>query len=103
MVATHPKKKIEIVIDAIAVPDVIAIVRKSGAKGHTVIPNATGSGPRGKRGRHDIFQEGENAVILVIADETVVLAILESVMTLLESYAGVAFVSDVQVARADHF
>lgn len=103
MVQLHPKKKIVIVIDATAVPDVVAIAKRAGAKGHTLIPHATGRGSRGVRGAHDIFDEGQNAIVIVIGENDVVLRILDEAMTLLESYAGVAYVSDVQVARPDHF
>ncbi len=100
---THPKKRLDIIIDATAVPDVVRLVEAGGARGYTIVPSVSGKGHRGIRMGHDIFERGQNAIVIVVADEQIAHAILEKVMGLLERYAGVAYLVDVEVARRDLF
>jgi len=95
MLPLHPKKKVEIVIDSAATEEAVALIERSGAKGHTVV--------RGIRTGHDIFEHGQNDLIIVVTRPEVAERIVRDVMRLLESFAGVAYVSDVQVVRDDHF
>lgn len=99
----HPKKKVEIVVDASACDRMVRIIENAGAKGHTVIPQVTGKGHRGIRSGHDIFEDTRNVVILAIVPEPIAMRILEEALRVLETTAGVAYVSDVQVARDDYF
>lgn len=100
---THRKRKVEIVVDAAHVESVIAIVEKHGAKGYTVIDEIHGKGHRGLRAGHDIFAKGRNALVIVIASPAIGDAILADAVALLRTRAGIAYASDVDVAREDYF
>lgn len=97
------RKRLEIVIDAAAVPQVTALAEQSGAKGYTIVPHVSGKGHRGIRRGRDVFAEGENAMIVVIARAEVVASILLGLAPLLDKYAGIASVADVMVLRGDYF
>lgn len=97
------RKRLDVVIDAAAVPRVTALAEAAGAKGYTVLPNVTGKGHRGIRRGHDLFAEGENAMVIIIAREEVVAAILRDLAPLLDEHAGVATVADVMVLHGDYF
>ena len=98
------KKKVEIVVDAAALDAVVAIVESAGAKGYTIVPKASGKGHRGVRAAHDVFEdEAKNALVIVVAPEDVARRILTESLRLLESYAGIAYLTDVEVARGDYF
>lgn len=99
----HPRKKVTIVIDRAALPQVVALVKGAGAKGYTLIPNLGGEGHRGIRSGHDIFEPAQNVLLVVIAREEVARRIVDDVMDLLERHAGIVYLSDVEVARADLF
>jgi nitrogen regulatory protein PII len=99
----HSKKKVEIIVDAAARERVTRIVERAGAKGYSIVNKVQGRGPRGIRGSHDIFDEARNVLIIVVASAEVAQRILDSVLPFLETTAGVAYVSDVSVARDDHF
>lgn len=98
-----PRKKIEIVVDATAEADVVAIIERAGAKGYTVIPNVSGRGHRGIRTSHDIFDPAPNVIIIAVCAESIADRIIDNTMQLLERRAGILTVTDVQVARGDLF
>jgi PII-like signaling protein len=99
----YKKKKIEIIVDSSCAPQLLKICERIGAKGYSVIPNISGKGHRGVRGDSDIFDIFRNVMIVVIATEPVVMRIIEESQVLLENYAGIVYVSDVEVVRDEHF
>ncbi|HVL48539.1 MAG TPA: hypothetical protein VM889_08285 [Candidatus Thermoplasmatota archaeon] len=99
----HTRKKVEIVIDAAARERVLAIIREAGAKGYTIVPRVEGQGHRGLRSGHDIFDPARNVRITTVATQAVAERILRDVLVVLEKHAGIAYLSDVQVAGADYF
>jgi nitrogen regulatory protein PII len=99
----YKKKKIEIIVDSSCAPQLLKICERIGAKGYSVIPNISGKGHRGVRGDSDIFDIFRNVMIVVIATEPVVMRIIEESQALLENYAGIVYVSDVEVVRDEHF
>lgn len=99
----HRKKKIEIVVDAVCAPQLLKMCERVGAKGYTVISNVSGKGHRGVRGDGDIFDIFRNVLIIIIAAEGVAQRIVEESQPLLENYAGIVYVADVEVVRDDHF
>lgn len=98
-----PRKKVEIVVDAIAEQDVVTLVERAGATGYTVVPNVGGRGHRGIRVGHDIFDPAPNVLVIVVCAEAIADRIVEDAMRLLERRAGILTVTDVGVARGELF
>ena len=99
----HHKKKIEMIVDAACLPQLLKMCERVGAKGYTVIPNVSGKGNRGVRGSSDIFDIFRNVLIIVIATEEIAARIVAESQLLLQHYAGIIYTSDVEVVRDEHF
>jgi nitrogen regulatory protein PII len=97
------RKKVEIVVEAARLAKRLEMIEALGDTGHTVIPEAAGTGHRGVRDEAHVSDVFRNALIIVIATQDVVLRIVEAVHKLLKNYAGIIYVSDVYVVRDDHF
>lgn len=97
------KKKIEIVVEAACARAIIAMVEKAGAKGYTVVPNVSGKGNRGVRDEAELSDVFRNVLIIVVAAEDIAARIVEASHSVLENYAGIVVVSDVDVLRDEHF
>jgi len=99
----YPKKKIEIVVEAVRVQRILEMIESSGGKGFTVIPQVSGKGNRGVRNEAHVNDVFRNVHIIVIAAEDVAKRIVQNAQPLLKDYAGIVYVSDVQVVRDQHF
>lgn len=99
----YKKKKVEMIVDSVCAPQLLQMCERVGAKGYSVIPNVSGKGHRGVRSDGDIFDIFRNVLILVIAAEPVAMKIIEESQLLLENYAGIVYLSDVEVVRDTHF
>ena len=103
MVQLYRKKKIEIVVEAARARAVIEMIEDAGAKGYTVVPDVSGKGNRGVRDEAHLSDVFRNMLIIVIAAEEIASQIVEQSQALLENYAGIVVVSDVEVVRNEHF
>ena len=103
MVQTFRKKKVEIVVEASRARAIINMIEAVGAKGYTTIPNVSGRGNRGTRDEAHLSDVFGNVMIIVVAAEKIASMILEQSQGLLENYAGIVMVSDVEVIRDEHF
>lgn len=103
MAQLWPKKKVEIVVEASRAKAMIATIERAGAKGYTVVPEVSGKGNRGVRDEAVLSDVFRNVLIVVIAAEEVAARIVEESHSVLEHYAGIVVVSDVQVVRNEHF
>lgn len=97
------KKKIEIVVEAARVRAIIEMIDNAGARGYTVVPDVSGKGKRGVRDEAHLSDVFRNMLIIVIATEEIATRIVEASQSLLENYAGIVVVSDVEVVRDEHF
>lgn len=89
-------KRVEIILEALALPAALDIITKAGATGYTVVPEAWGRGARGERvdlGFSDVMR---NALIIVIAPADVAERIAAGVGPLLADYAGILTVANVE-------
>ena len=103
-ITTHPKKRIEIMIEAPALGRVTAALDRAEATGYTVLPALAGRGNGGTWQRDDAFGDSGRIVCVVcISDAQSVPAILEALKPLVERHIGIVSVADVQVIRAEHF
>lgn len=103
MVQLYKKKKIEIIVEAARSRAVIEMVEKAGARGYTVVPQVSGKGNRGVRDDAHLSDVFRNVMIIVIAAEDISNRIIDQSQALLEHYAGIVVVSDVEVVRDEHF
>ena len=99
----YKKKKIEIVVEAARVQKILAMLEAEGAKGYTIIPQVSGKGHRGIRDEAHVSDVFRNVLIIVIAAEDVAERIIQNAQPLLENYAGIIYVTDIQVVRDEHF
>lgn len=103
MVQLYRKKKIEIIVEAARARAIIEMIEDAGAKGYTVVPDVSGKGNRGVRDEAHLSDVFRNMLIIVIAAEEVASRIVEQSQSLLENYAGIVVVSEVEVVRNEHF
>jgi len=99
----YRKKRIEIVVESSLTPGMIEMINAAGATGYTVVPEVSGKGNRGIRNDAHLSDVFGNDLIIVIAAEEIASRIVEQSQTLLENYAGIVVVSDVEVVRDHHF
>ncbi len=97
------KKKIEIVVEAARARAIIEMIEKAGAKGYTVVSNVSGRGNRGIRDEGDLSDVFRNSLIIVVAAEDIAAGIVTASQSILENYAGIVVMSDVEVIRDEHF
>lgn len=104
MVEMHAMKKVEIVIDEAAVDRVVRVIEQANATGYTIVRNVSGTGSRGVRSAgDDIFDTFSNALIIVVTRPPAAERILEGVLRIMKTHAGIVYTVDVGVARPDHF
>lgn len=99
----YRKKKIELIVEAARSRAVIEMVENAGARGYTVVPQVSGKGNRGIRDDAHLSDVFRNILIIVIAAEDIAERIVDQSQALLENYAGIVVVSDVDVVRNEHF
>ncbi|MEM6258248.1 MAG: transcriptional regulator [Planctomycetota bacterium] len=87
-------KRIELVIDAAHTPELIKVIRASGATGFTVVRDVHGSGDRGDRMGDELGNVFRNCYIIVAAGETIAEKLIYDARPLLERYGGMCLVSD---------
>ncbi len=99
----HQKKRIEIVVEASCAPTILEMIEATGAKGYTVLQDVSGKGHRGVRTDSHLSDVFRNVLIIVIAAEEIAREVVRKSQPLLENYAGIVTMSDVDVVRNDHF
>lgn len=67
------------------------------------MPDVSGRGNRGVRDEGHLSDVFRNMLIIVIVAEEIANLIVEQSQPLLENYAGIVVVSDVEVIRDEHF
>lgn len=99
----HPRKRIEIVVEAVRAEQVTDLLDRLGATGWTVMPVLSG------RGRQGLRQGGvpggvlDNVVVLCIASAEVATRIVEAQDELLGARPAIVAIGDCAVLRPDHF
>ncbi|HVL70427.1 MAG TPA: transcriptional regulator [Beijerinckiaceae bacterium] len=101
---THPKKRIEIVLEAPALNRLIDRLEKANVSGYTVLPALAGRGSGGGWSREGLAGDaGRMVMVLCIIDGARVDEVLEAAYGVVSRHIGIVAVSDVQVIRAEHF
>lgn len=95
-VSLRPMKRLEIVVDTPHLERLLSRLRDAGAKGYTVLPNASGFGDRGtQRGDDPSGVSGNTCVLLAVPVEDAP-KILEATRAALRRTGGICLVSDCQ-------
>lgn len=99
----HRKKRVDIVVEASCVPRILEMIEATGAKGYTILHEVSGKGHRGVRNDSHLTDVFRNVMIIVVATEATARKIISASQPLLEDYAGIVTMSDVDVVRDEHF
>ncbi len=101
---TTPAKRIEIIIEAPALPKLSRALEAAGATGYTVLPVFGGYGRTGAWTREGEVSGGQGMVaVLVITQADRVEALTDAVYEVMERQIGVMAVSDCAVVREERF
>ncbi len=104
MVDMHPKKRVEIVVEAPALHRLTDALDRAGVTGYTIVPALAGRGRGGSWSGEGLAGDAGRMVIVVsIVDAARADAVVSGVYAVLARQIGVVSVSDVAVIRADHF
>ncbi|MEO5656588.1 MAG: hypothetical protein ABIO65_10735 [Nitrospiria bacterium] len=95
-------KKLEIVIEAIKLDQVIAIIDEAGASGYTIVSSTTGRGQRGRRAGGGLTNVFRNAMVMAVVEDAVAATILKRLEHLIQHFAGMAVVTDALVLWPDY-
>jgi PII-like signaling protein len=101
---THPKKRIDLIIEAPLLRRITERIEKAGVSGYSVLPVIAGSGQSGSWSADgQIGAAGQMAAVVCIVDATKVDIVLEAVFEVVQRQIGLVTVSDVAVVRSDRF
>jgi PII-like signaling protein len=101
---THPKKRIDIMVEAPLMQRVLKVLDDNGVSGYTVLSVLAGRGKDGAWHRDGIVgRAGALVSIFCILDEARVEQVLEPVFAIVSKQIGIVTISDVRVIRRDHF
>ncbi len=100
---THPKKKIEIVVEAPLRSRLLGLLDRLEVSGYTVLPAVAGRGHHGAWEEGHISDADRMVVVVCLVDSGRLDAILDAVYGALAERIGIVYVADVAVVRPDHF
>ena len=104
MVTTHPRKKIEILVDAPLLSRIQQLARDAGASGYTLQRTIGGEGGQGRwRAEEVTGGAGSKVVFATIVDEEIAERFLSNLEPLLSEYGLLVTVSLVEVIRGERF
>ncbi len=89
-------KKLDIIIDSLEMPKVLAILDKNGVSGYTLIDDVKGKGNRGIKDGVEITDVFVNSYCITACQAEKVDAIVAAIRPLLKRAGGVCLVSDAQ-------
>lgn len=102
-IETHPRTKIEIIVDHPHLPDVTAILEGRAVRGYSVFESLSGKGSRGAWVQAHLTDADDRLLIVVVTSSETADLVLGDLDELFEEIPGVVFVSDVRVLRTDRF
>ncbi|MBI3343982.1 MAG: transcriptional regulator [Gammaproteobacteria bacterium] len=86
-------KKVEVVVESVAVPQVLALLERHGFPSYTMIPGAYGKGDRGES-LGGVSGEFNNSYLVIVCDAERVNDLVELIRPVLKRFGGVSLVSD---------
>jgi nitrogen regulatory protein PII len=99
----HPRKRIEIVVEAVRAEAVTDLLDRLGANGWTVLPVLAGRGRQGIRRGGDPGGVDDNVVVLCIASAEIADRVVAAQAELLGARPAIVSITECVVLRADHF
>lgn len=94
MDSTISMKRIEIVIDAEKLEELISLLMETGVRGYTVLKKAGGLGTRGTRSPDDVLWEQENAIVILACKDDQASRVVNLLRPKLKGFGGMCLVSD---------
>ena len=89
-------KRLEIVVDTLAVSKVLAALEDSGLSGWTVVRDVTGKGERGLWAGDELTGVAGNGYVLTVCEPGELARVAEAVRPILQTFGGVCLVSDAE-------
>jgi nitrogen regulatory protein PII len=103
-ISLHDMKKVEIIVSGEDEATVAKLMEEANVTGYTIVNNVSGKGHQGFHEGRLLFNDIASLVMFIaVAPEHVITTVAVGMKTLFEKRSGVMFVSDVAVARLDHF
>ena len=101
---THPKKRIDLIIEMPLLRRVTERFDKAGVSGYSVLPVIAGRGQSGEwSASGQVSQVGQMAAVICIVDTGKVDAVLDEVFAVVQKQIGLVTISDVSVVRPERF
>jgi nitrogen regulatory protein PII len=102
--AHHPKKRLEIIVEAPALQRVLKALDQADVSGYTVVPALQGRGSHGGWNRDDSLNNASHMVqVVCITSDHRAEAAVEAVYKIVKRQIGILLMSDVTVVRPEHF
>lgn len=103
MIQTVSRKRIEILVDTPLVPRIVAQLKTVDISGWSLIHVDSGGGRAGEWQQDDVTGASAKTIVLAIASEAKMEALMDVIAPLLDSYRMLLTVGDVQVVRGERF
>lgn len=101
---THPKKRIDIIIEMPLLRRITERFDKTGVSGYSVLTVIAGRGQSGEwSASGQVSEVGQMAAIMCIVDAGKVDFVLDEVFAVVQKQIGLITVSDVSVVRSERF
>ena len=101
---THPKKRIEIVVEAPLRKRLLTLLDREGVNGYTVLPAIEGRGEETDWQRDgQVSLAGQMLMVVCIVDPSRADEVVEAVYNLLARQFGIVTISDIEVIRGEKF
>ncbi|MGE0207051.1 MAG: transcriptional regulator [Candidatus Babeliales bacterium] len=94
-----PALKVEIIVEAVSQPKIIALLDKLQINGYSIIKDVTGRGTHGTCDAEEISDIFKNIYIIVICTQEQSTPLLEGMRPLIKKYGGIVFTSTVSVLK----
>ncbi|WP_374301107.1 P-II family nitrogen regulator [Ferrovibrio sp.] len=99
----HPRKKIEIIVEAPLQRSVLEWLSGQGVKGWSLLPRVIGGGQHGERSGDDVTRAFDNVMIVAVTTEPVARQVLDGFHQRFANAVAIVYISDVEVARPYRF
>ncbi|TYR35489.1 hypothetical protein FY036_02435 [Mesorhizobium microcysteis] len=97
------RTRVEILVDAPLVPQIVTLLGKHAIRGHTVMPTLSGEGEAGTWDDDLITSAQHKVTVLVVAEPGKADAFIEDIRPLLDSYGLIVMLSTINVLRPEKF
>jgi hypothetical protein len=104
MIPTHPKKRVEIIIESPLLRRMIGLIERANVSGYSVLPVVAGNGHSGRWEATGLISEaGTMFAVVCILDEDELDLLMSAIYPIVERQIGILAIHDVQVIRAQRF